>query len=226
MDAQTSKVGGRIVTLLLLIAGFMAVPSFAQLKLVNILSPSSGVVVRPGQTIMISVTADASVEKLALLGQNPLGVGVVVSSAGTGVVVRGRGESLPIQFQLQIPSDIQPGTYQVTAITPVSGGEMVSDALTLDVERAEEPLRTWTEPFAIQVAQPGDRIPVRVLGTFADGSKEELTRSKKTTYTSGDLQVATVSADGMVTAIGPGKTTIEVRTPSQTNAFPVRVQSR
>jgi uncharacterized protein YjdB len=64
---------------------------------------------------------------------------------------------------------------------------------------------------------------VRVLGAFGDGSQEALTKSSKTTYTSANPNVATVSADGLVTAVGPGKTSIQVRTPTHDFSIPVTV---
>jgi hypothetical protein len=84
-------------------------------------------------------------------------------------------------------------------------------------------VRIWAEPALIQFARVGDEIPVRVLGTFADSSNEELTRSSKTTFTSADPRIATVNASGMVTAVAPGRTTIQARTPSSDYSIPVRV---
>jgi Bacterial Ig-like domain (group 2) len=210
---------------LVLIAGigFIAAPSGAQQDLLRITSPASGTVVRPGQTVTISVSADYSVEKLALFGQHPLGVGQVFSG-GVGVVARGQGELRPLQFVLRIPKEIQPGIYRVTAIGRVSDGDVESEALTLDVEKAQEPVRIWAEPTSIQFTRSGDRIPLRVLGAFSDASNEELTKSTKTTFASADPRVATVGAGGMVTALAPGKTTIQVHTPTSDYSIPVRVE--
>lgn len=219
---RVNKVVGQIAGILVLSAGILAAPSSAQESLVRILSPS-GAVVRPGQTITIAVAADASVEKLVLIGQHPLGVGRVLSGGAPGIMARGQGESRPIQFQVRIPTDAHPGTYRVTAMGRVSGGEVESESVTIDVEKSEEPVRIWAEPALIQFAKVGDEIPVRVLGVFADSSNEELTKSSKTAFTSADPGVATVSASGMVTAVGPGKTTIQAHTPTSDYSIPVRV---
>jgi hypothetical protein len=221
---RTNKFAGQIAGILVLITGFMVVPSGAQENLVRILSPSTGAVARPGQTITVAVAADASVEKLALIGQHPLGVGRVVAGGAPGIIARGQGESRPIQFQVRIPVDIRPGVYRVTAMGRISGGDVESEAVTIDVEKSEEPVRIWAEPSLIQFAHVGDEIPVRVLGIFAGGSNEELTKSTKTVFISADPRVAAVSASGMVTAVGPGKTTIQARTPSSDYSIPVRVQ--
>ena len=73
----------------------------AQSNLLQIISPSSGTVVYPGQMAIISVSADPSISNVAILGDHPLGF-----SATTN------GQSL--QFQLSIPSNIIPGPYDVT----------------------------------------------------------------------------------------------------------------
>ncbi len=201
----------------------IAARSSAQQDLLRITSPGSGSVVHPGDTVTISVSADYSVEKLALIGQHPLGVGQVLSG-GAGIIARGQGEMRPLQFVLRVPKEIQPGIYHVTAIGRTSGGDVESEALTLDVEKTQEPSRIWAEPALLQFTRTGDSIPVRVLGAFAEGPNEELTRSTKTTFTSADPRVATVSSSGMVTAVGHGKTTIQVHTPSSDFSVPVRVE--
>lgn len=85
---------------------------------------------------------------------------------------------------------------------------MESAAIKIDVEKLEEPVKIWAEPARVQFTHIGERIPIRVLGEFADRSNEELTRSTKTVYTSANPRVATVGEDGMIIAAGVGKTTI------------------
>jgi len=209
---------------LVLIAALSAIPSRAQQDLIRILSPAADTVVRPGQTMTISVAADTSIEKLVLIGQRPLGVGQVVSQPQPAIATRGQGESRPVRFLLTIPTQIQPGTYRLTAMGTTSGGDLESQAITLDVERSDEPERIWAEPSVIASLHPGERIPIRVLGAFADRSQEELTKSTKTNFTSADQNIATVSADGVVTAVAPGKTSIQIRTPQRDYSISVRVQ--
>jgi hypothetical protein len=164
------------------------------------------------------------VAKLALIGQHPLGVGMVVSEPTAGIVTRGQGELRPVRFQVVVPAQIRPGTYRLTAMGTTSDGAMESQAVTVDVERSDEPTRIWIEPSTIASIHPGERIPVRVLGVFGDSSQEELTKSSKTTFTSGDPQIATVSADGLVTGIAAGRTSIQVRTAQRDYSIPVHVQ--
>ncbi len=223
---RTNQYAKRLASLLVLIAGigFVPAPSSAQGTSLHFVSPAEGTVVRPGQTITITVAADSSLEKVVLLGQRPLGVGQVLSGGAPGIVARGRGDLQPLQFMIQVPAQIQPGMYRVTAMGRTSDGDIESEALSLDVERLQEPVRIWAEPSLIRLTHAGERIPLRVLGAFADDSKEELTKSRKTTFTSADPHVATVDSTGMVTAVGPGKTTIQVGSASSDYSIPVRVE--
>ena len=168
----------RVAGILILAAGFVAASARAQQTPVHFVSPAAGTVVQPGQTVTIAVAADPSVEKLALLGQHPLPLSQVVAP--------GLGVARPFEFQVRIPADIRPGPYRVTAIGSLAGGETVSESLVLDVEKAEEPTRIWAKPSTILFSSAGERIPLRVLGAFGDGSQETLTKSSKTTYTSAD----------------------------------------
>ena len=211
-------------TTLVLASGLITVPSFGQQSLLRILSPASGLVVRPGQTVTITVSADSAVQKLVLMGQHPLGMARLAFDGAAGMVAQGQGEGHPLQFLLTIPAAIQPGTYRVTAVGRTSGGAVESNALALDVERPDKPTRIWAEPSIIQFTHLGDQIPVRVLGVFADGSQAEMTRSSNTTFASADRRIASITAGGMVTALGEGKTSILVRTPSADYSVPVRVQ--
>ncbi len=203
---------------------FSATSTRAQQDPIHILSPANDTVVQPGQTIKVSVTADTSVEKLVVTGQHSLGVAQVVSQPGAANVARGQGDSTPVQFLLTIPAQIRPGVYRVTAIGTTSGGTVESQSIALDVEKSEEPTKIWTEPSVIQSIHPGDRIPIRVLGAFADRSEEELTKSNKTQFASADPHVATVAPDGVVTGVAPGKTFIQIRTPQHDYSISVHVQ--
>jgi hypothetical protein len=209
---------------LMLMASLISAPSFAQQSLLRIVSPASTLVVRPGQTVTVSVSADSAVQKLVLIGQHPIGMARLAADGTAGMVAQGQGEAHPLQFLLSIPTAIKPGTYRVTAVGRTSAGSVESNALAIDVERPDQPTRIWAEPSTIQFTHVGDQIPLRVLGAFSDGSQAELTHSSNTTFASSDPRVASITADGMVTAVGEGRTSILVRSPSADYSIPVRVQ--
>jgi len=211
-------------TAALVLTGLITVASSAQETSLRILSPASGVVARPGQSVTITVSASSAVEKLVLIGQHPIGMARLAIDGTAGMVAHGQGEGHPLQFLLTIPKAIQPGRYRVTALGRTSDGVVESNAVALDVERSDQPARIWTEPSIIHFTHVGDQIPVRVLGAFADGSRAELTRSSNTTFASANPRVASITTSGMVTAVEEGRTSILVRTPSADYSVPVRVQ--
>jgi Bacterial Ig-like domain (group 2) len=67
----------------------------------------------------------------------------------------------------------------------------------------------------------GGQVPIRVLGTYSDGSVVDLSKSSQTSFVSQSPGIATVSAGGSVTGVAPGSTTIVVR--HQTHQAIVRV---
>lgn len=218
------RISALLAAAVVLIVGAVVRPALAEEGPVHIISPAAGTVVHPGETIRVAVTADTTIEKMALIGEHPLGVGQVFSGAAPGIIGRGQGESRPIEFLVRVPAEIQPGNYRLTAIGRSSGGEVESAAISVDVEKLEEAVKIWAEPARIQFTHVGERIPIRVLGEFADRSNEELTRSTRTAYTSANSHVATVGEDGMIIAAGVGKTTIQVRTATSDYSIPVRVE--
>lgn len=63
-----------------------------------------------------------------------------------------------------------------------------------------------------------------VLGELADGSKKDITSSKTgTKYTSADPKVAKVSAEGLVTVVGKGETSVKVSNGAVTGSVTVTV---
>lgn len=212
-----------VAATLVLIIGLTA-SSPAQQSLLRIVSPASSFVVRPGQTVTVTVSADSAVQKLVLMGQHPLGMARLAADGKAESVAKGQGEEHPLQFLLTIPTNIKPGIYRVTALGRTSAGSVESNALALDIERPDQPTRIWAEPSILQFTHVGDQIPVRVLGAFADGSQAELTRSRNTTFTSADPRVASINTGGMVTSVKEGRTSILVRTPSADYSVPVRVE--
>jgi hypothetical protein len=78
----------------------------------------------------------------------------------------------------------------------------------VDVERPDLPVKLWTQESGIFFEALGEELRVIVSGTFFDGSDLELNESCCLSFSSSDPSVATVSEDGVVTAIGPGHSLI------------------
>jgi hypothetical protein len=78
-----------------------------------------------------------------------------------------------------------------------SAGDVESEPVAVDVEPRYSPVTVNGDPDLL-IPPVGEQVPIRVVGTFADGTKLDVTNSSRTTYFSYNTQVATVSSTGMV----------------------------
>jgi Bacterial Ig domain/IPT/TIG domain len=184
-----------------------------QAQTLQITSPVDGAVVRPGQTLTISVSASppSAFQSMIIIGQGPLGYSQILTGP-------------PYQFSLQVPADISPRRYRITADGVTAPGQGASSpSVTLSVERADSPVSLKTEPSVLQFRMVGDLCPLHVIGSYADGTETDITESLSTTYASNDPAIATVNSFGVVTAMAPGTTRIVV---NGSYSLPVTVRPR
>lgn len=166
---------------------------------IAITSPSNGAIVRPGQSVTVTVTSPASVTftAVSVIGEGPAGVSGPVTS-------------LPYNFTLTIPSDRKSGPMTVTALGITALDVLAEVAIDVDVER--EDTATSIAPLVPEItfAAPGDELPIIALADFPLEDDVEVTASSKVTFSSSDEEVAVVNADGLVTAIAEGSAVITV----------------
>jgi Bacterial Ig-like domain (group 2) len=175
----------------------------------QITSPPNGTEVHPGDTITVSVAANGgSFLGVVIFPSDPIEWSQVLSAP-------------PYNFTLEIPTNIQPGPYNLRASGVITPGQPIeSDLVTIDVERSDVPISTSTDPRGPVELSIGDQLILDVIGTYADGSIANLTASRQTTYISQASSIVTVSPTGLLTAISPGTTEIIV---NGTLAIPVTV---
>jgi hypothetical protein len=188
---------------------------------VKITSPKSGIVVRPGEhlTITVDATPRALVAVMAL------------------AFAAGSSSGPPYDIAIVMPPDIGSGLHSVAVIgVPASGlkdvksdEDLVQDKIDLDVERIDGPtsikvqlldMRTNAEAGFLHI---GETRIFNVTGVFADGTEEELRRSKLTVYICIPESVVKVNEEGVVTAIGHGRAKITIRNGNATAVAPVSV---
>lgn len=190
----------RCATRLLVCAGTLTLCLAAHsqaLPLLQITSPADCTVVHPGNTVAVVVTPAAGVtfQSVALFAREPL------VSEPEAVAAP------PYDFSVEVPSTTPPGRYGIFAsgaTAPGQGGE--SPVILLDVEPSATISSIRIEPASIIFDHAGEQIPLRVIGTFADGTVMDITHSSAITYTSGNTNVATVTPYGVVKAVGTGCT--------------------
>lgn len=182
---------------LLLVLEISAAPLGNCQQLLQITAPSNRSLATEGTTINITVSADPSVTAVGILVGYPLPNVQPTSSAN--------------QFTLTLPTTIPPGLYTLTAVGMNASGDVESAPVAIDVEPKFVPTGIVANPPWLNLVAIGDQYPIRVIGTFVDGSTLDVTGSSRTVFSSNNTQVATVSSSGMITAVGPGQTGILVQ---------------
>lgn len=163
-------------------------------------SPTSGAIVNPGQTITVSVSSSvgSSFSQVAVIGEAPIPTSNVQNS-------------VPAQFSITLPTTIDAGPYNLTAMGTTSSGQTgQSVAIQLDVERPDMPTALSAQMPASQVTLEalGQRFSIILFAAFPDGTVLAVTRSSYVTYSSSNTAIATVDNNGMVTGISAGTATI------------------
>lgn len=165
---------------------------------VAITSPAPGTEVTAGSSVQVTVEAlsGAIVERVLVVGP---GVAEI-------------DETAPFQVTIPIPADAI-GSFTLTAVGSNSAGDYyTSSALQLQVVPPGNLQSLRVIPQDPILLGPGDTAQIHALGTFDDEVVRDLTASAQgTTYQITDLQIATVSAEGLVTGIAPGVTALIVR---------------
>jgi hypothetical protein len=162
-----------------------------------ITSPTNGAIVNPGQTMMVDVSVSGIVlAATRITAQDPIKSGQVLIAP-------------PYQFSITIPTKIRPVPYTLVAEgTSVSSAVPSSVPVSIDVEHTATP-QSLAAGTALELAI-GEHSPVRVDGTYSDGSVVDLSRSTQTTYDTDPAGIVSVTSEGLVTGLAGGSTTIVI----------------
>jgi hypothetical protein len=167
-------------------------------------SPRDGAVVAPGDTLQVSVSSPnrTRFDAIVIVMEDPI-------YGDYGAIPA----SLPARFAIQIPKDVAPGPYTVSAMAGRAGGELFVAVIEVDIERREM-------PRAITIGREGSRLPqlyfekqgetrdIELIGDFGNGDLVVVTESSRVTFESSDTAVATVDKSGTITAVGAGHTAV------------------
>jgi IPT/TIG domain/Bacterial Ig-like domain (group 2) len=172
-----------------------AVPFTAVPAALQITSPVSGTIVKPGQSFALSVASPNSTAFAAVVvvAEDPFGF----SALQAGV---------PGQVAFTVPAQTACRPYTFTAMGRTASGQTVDSVpILIDVERPDLPTLVSTQTSELLMSAPGEEAPLIVLATFADGFALDVTHSTKVAYSSTDSSVATIDENGIVTAVSPGR---------------------
>ena len=81
-----------------------------------------------------------------------------------------------------------------------SGSDVESPAILLQVDTRYYPTSLQTQPTVLSFSAAGQTMPFQVMGIFYNGSQLDMTHSVQMSYTSQNPAIATVDAQGIVTA--------------------------
>ncbi|HEY3835310.1 MAG TPA: Ig-like domain-containing protein [Bryobacteraceae bacterium] len=185
----------------LIVCGWLSAGLAAASSTLIVSAPASA---SPGSSLAVAVTASGSFTQVLVQGQGPIGFSKVLTAP-------------PYNFLLPIPGRTPSGIYSVTALGLSGGGQISSAPITVSVERTDAPVQVDVVPTTVRVPV-GGRIPLTVIGTYADGSKLDITRSATTAFSMNSAGVAVVDSQGEITALSPGTARILVN-----NSFSVPV---
>ena len=198
----------RVLGRILWVLGLTSSVFYAQS--LQITSPADGTVVAPGQSVAVHVTATGGpFQQVVVMGGGPIPWSQFLTAP-------------PYDFTIQIPSNISPRRYSLTAsgyTAPGQGAE--SEPIGIVVEPAEDPTSLSIQPSSVSM-WVGDVAPLRVIGRFRSGPERNMTLSGRITYGSESPAIATVDNFGRITAVAPGNTVVGVngyRVPVTVAAF-------
>jgi hypothetical protein len=165
--------------------------------LLEITSPANGAIVEPGQRLTVIVNS-STVRDAEFAVISDLGMSGLVSS-------------LPGRAIIDISKDAACRRHPLTAMGNTRAGQpIVSNPIEIDVERSDMPISIAdiNQMSHLSATERGTSMPMVIIAKFGDGSACDVSESSRMTYTSSDPQVAAVSDNGMITAMGVGKAVI------------------
>lgn len=164
----------------------------------TITSPAPGTEVSPGAVITVAVQPNPGVSVESVLVAGPSAVAV--------------DNAAPFEVQLQIPIE-SIGDFTIEALGRNSQGQMfTSNTVLLNVRTKSTLNSIEILPRDPLLLGPGDSTGLTVIGTYSDGVTRNLgSAGAGTTFSSVEPEIATVSPDGVITAVTSGFTTILAR---------------
>ncbi len=162
----------------------------------NITSPEDGEVFSPGDTVTVEVTYD---------GQPKNGIYFLSQDGSTGV-----DDSAPYEFQFQIDEEFI-GSMLIVVWAVNEEGGIEEGSVEISIETDDKPESISITPSGPLYTERGAEVMLYVEGTYPDGVTRDITsHAAGTSYSSADSSIASVTEDGVITAVSVGETTITV----------------
>jgi hypothetical protein len=198
MSRHPSALAGKSIAAAIL-AVWLACATLQAESQLRIVSPANGAVVNAGDALTVTVKAPpATFQSVSVVGDGLFALSTSLTAP-------------PYQYSYPIPADFPSGCYRFKAAGVTTSGETAySDPVEVDVERPGEAKKLQSEYLSLTFGDQKD-LPLLIWAIFPDGSKIDVTRSRRTAYTSDRPAVAVVSSEGTVSAVAAGKARITVK---------------
>jgi len=172
--------------------------AIAQTAALTITSPANGTVVSPGQVITVTVTRSQS-----------SGITRVALNDGDWTPLMEGSD--PLIFSITVPPAAQAGPFQITAFDftprgPVGLGTASAPLVLMVKGPVVTSLGANFRSMHLRFA--GVTSQLRLIGYSSPGTPVSLQNPSAVSYSSQVSSVASVDQSGLVTALGPGQTTI------------------
>jgi hypothetical protein len=202
-------IGGKLTKIIALYVLCSQLSLVIAQSVLHITSPKDQTVFHPGQSVQVVVTSTGPVKGVFLIAPDLAPVKTLTSP--------------PFEFRVDIPDDIQKsGAYMMTVDGYTeSKVEVTSDAIVIDVERADSPLSLLVRPSDgaslergdAYISPAGEQLWIDVKGSFSDGKTLNLNDSALTKISSNNPSVAVVQSNGrvhVVKTIAPGSAKLSI----------------
>ncbi|MED1642985.1 Ig-like domain-containing protein, partial [Brevibacillus agri] len=186
-----------------------------------------------GKSTTVSVTVSGSLVTLVSVGVHPQAVSIKKGATQQLDVKATYSDSSVTNITNKaVYQSAQPAIATVAASGVITGVAVGSTTVTITFEgktvavpvqitEAQEPVQSLTATPASLNLLAGKTESLQVTATYKDGKTADV--SKQAAYVSQDPTVATVQADGLVTAVKPGSTSIQISHGGVSTSVPVTV---
>ena len=175
----------------------------------QVVSPTNGALVNAGGVLMVTIkTPPSAFQTVSVVGDGPFALSTNLSAP-------------PYQYSYAIPADFASGSYKFKAAGVTASGETVySEPLEVDIEQPGEAKKLQSEYLSLTLGDQQEQ-PLQIWAISAEGSKADVTHSKRMAYASDKPTVATVSSNGTVSPVAAGKARITVKYGDKSIVIPV-----
>jgi len=181
-----------------------------QLALFTVVSPANEQVVHPGDTFQVAVQPASGVNLDSISVWGPLNPSLSMPAGAIGE------NGAPVS--IIVPQNYPIGPVKLGILGKTVDGRGQNVDITVNVQTLAKLSSIELTPLSLELVAPGTGSANRalgqdifgIIGLYSDGVKRDIVHAPGIVISSENPKVATVDANGKVTAVAPGVTSIKV----------------